>query len=156
MAIEYRQQYYPYMETQSCIAINGHCTNNLGINCSIRQGCPLSSILYVLALNPFLHLINKHLKGLEIGPNKRKVTCVAYADDVTVILTNPTDVRKLQRILQLYEQATGATLNWDKTSGVPIGRWDTTQDIGGARYTETTKILGIYFGTNIGKTIDNT
>jgi hypothetical protein len=145
-----------YENAKSCIAINGHCTNNLEINCSIRQGCPRSSILYALTLNPFLHLINKHLKGLEIGPDKRKVTCVAYADDVTVILTDPTDVRKLQHILHVYEQATGATLNWDKTSGVLFGRWDTTQDIGGARYTETAKILGIHFGTNIGETIDNT
>jgi hypothetical protein len=56
----------------------------------------------------------------------------------------------------VYEQATGATINWGKSSGVPIGRWDQTRDIGGARYKEDTEILGIYFGTTIGKTIDNT
>jgi hypothetical protein len=38
---------------------------------------------------------------------------------------------------------------------LPIGRWDATQDIGELRYKEYTKILGIYFGTTIGKTIDN-
>jgi hypothetical protein len=81
---------------------------------------------------------------------------VAYADDVTVILTNQKDAQILQRILTIYEKATGATINWAKSSALPIGRWDATQEIGEVRYKEDTKILGIYFGTTIGKTINIT
>jgi hypothetical protein len=81
------------------------------------------------------------------------VACIAYADDVTAI-TGQQDVKKLSRILQIYEQATGARVNWDKTGALPIGRSDRAQDIGRARYTEVEKILGISFGANIGCTID--
>jgi hypothetical protein len=35
-----------YTNTQSKVNINGHITRNIPIGCSIRQGCPLSSILY--------------------------------------------------------------------------------------------------------------
>jgi hypothetical protein len=86
-------------------------------------------------------LLHKHLQGLNIGHGKRKVTSVAYADDVTVILTNQKDTQTLKPILTIHEKATGATINWAKSSALPIGRWDATQDTGEVRYKEDTKNL---------------
>jgi hypothetical protein len=113
-----------YTNAQPTITINGRYASDIPIQCSIRQACPLGSILYALILNPFIILVNKHLQGLNIGNDNRRVACIAYADDVTVIITGQQDVKKLSRILQIYEQATGAMVNWDKTCALPIGRWD--------------------------------
>jgi hypothetical protein len=77
-----------YEEARSKIAINGHLTQNIAIQRSVRQGCPLSTIQYALALNPFLILIDKQLQGIRLGQQHTKVTSIAYADDVTVILND--------------------------------------------------------------------
>ena len=110
-----------YKQATSRITINGHTTNDLQIRCPIRQGCPLSSILYALAVNPFLLLLNKHLQGLKID-HRHNIACVAYADDVTVVITNKRDIQVLHRVISIYEQATGARINWGKSKGLPIGK----------------------------------
>jgi hypothetical protein len=145
-----------YTNTQSKVNINGHLTRNIPIRCSIRQGCPFSSILYALAINPFLALINDQFRGLQIGTACTSTACIAYADDVTVVIQNEQDIKSLNAVIQLYTQATGASINWNKSSALPIGQWDTHQDIGGVKYSTNTKILGILFGTTIAQTIQNT
>jgi hypothetical protein len=52
--------------------------------------------------------------------------------------------------------ATGASINWDKSIGLPIGKWNTNQELGGVQYTDNAKILGINFATTIAQTITNT
>jgi hypothetical protein len=145
-----------YNNANSRIDINGHRSSDIQIQCAIRQGCPLSSILYALTINPFLMLITRHLRGLNIGNGNKKTVCIAYADDITVVCRDKRDVRTLQRIIQLYGLASGAQVNWTKCSALPIGRWNQTRELQRIRYTTTAKILSIYFGTNIAHTIDTT
>jgi hypothetical protein len=74
------------------------------------------------AINPFLTLINDHLRGLQIGTARTSTACIAYADDVTVVIQNEQDIKSLNAIIQLYTQATGASINWDKSSALPLGQ----------------------------------
>jgi hypothetical protein len=69
-----------YNNAQSRLDINGHIKGDIPIHCSIRQGCPLSSILYASVINPFLILLNTHLRGIQTGPD---TACIAYEDDVS-------------------------------------------------------------------------
>jgi hypothetical protein len=75
---------------------------------------------------------------------------------VTVIITDKEDVRKLNRIIELYEKATGARINWEKSKGVPIGKWNIAQTLGRMTYTDTATILGIKIGATIEQTIEKT
>jgi hypothetical protein len=84
------------------------------------------------------------------------VLCITYADDITVIVRDSKDIQTLQRLIKVYEQAVGAKINWKKCSGLPVGNWDQTHNIQGIPYIPTTKILGIYYSTKIGHTIDYT
>jgi hypothetical protein len=65
-----------YEHATSRIAINGRYTSDFQLKCSIRQGCPLSSISNELAVNPFILLLNKHPQGLQID-HQHTVACVA-------------------------------------------------------------------------------
>jgi hypothetical protein len=85
-----------YENATSRVNINGHYTGDISIKCSIRQGCPLSSLLYAMILDPFLNLLHTRLRGLKIGTEKRKITCVAYADDVSVIIRDTRDIHTLK------------------------------------------------------------
>jgi hypothetical protein len=70
------------------------------------------------------------------------VTVVAYADDVTVLLTTPDDIRILQEIIHKYERATGARLNISKSHAMAVGSWDPSTGVMGITYSESVKILG--------------
>jgi len=83
-----------YRNATSEVQINGFRSHPIPIRRSIRQGCPLSMLLYALCLNPLLHLLDEKLTGIRIGRGSAKIVAVAYADDVTIILTTPSDERK--------------------------------------------------------------
>jgi len=105
--------------------------------------------LYPLCLNPLLHKLDEVLAGVRIGRGRAKTVTVAYADDVTVLLTSPDDVLKLQDILHTYEEATGARINTYKSRALDVGGWDTTRQIMNIPYHTEIKILGFKFGNNI-------
>ena len=39
---------------------------------------------------------------------QKRTAVIAYADDVTIILTNPQDIPKLHEAIRLYTKASGA------------------------------------------------
>lgn len=55
----------------------------------VRQGCPLSSTLFVIAIELLAQSIRrpKEIKGITIGEHK-EVKLLQYADDTTVLLSD--------------------------------------------------------------------
>ena len=68
---------------------------------------------------------------------------IAYADDVSILVTSEEDVRTVRDAIACYEKATGATLNVAKSSTLAVGTWDTACDIMDIPYSEGIKILGV-------------
>ena len=118
-----------YAATESSLQINGYAKRAFPINSSVRQGCPLSMMLFALALNSLLVILDDRLTGVTLGPIFSKFTGIAYADDVTVIVTCRTDVSQMAEAVTQYERAIGARLNYGKSKALPIGTWDTTDSI---------------------------
>jgi hypothetical protein len=48
----------------------------------------LSMMLFTLAMNPLLAQLEESLAEITLGPKFSKYTCVAYVDDITVIVTS--------------------------------------------------------------------
>jgi len=114
-----------YDQAYSSIHINGHTTCPIHIQCGIRQVCPLSILLFALCLNSILWLLDQTLTGIRIGRRSRTAV-VAYADDITLLVTDPKDIPALVETLRRYEKATGACLNIRKSKGMAAGSWNTT------------------------------
>jgi hypothetical protein len=76
-----------YEGATASVQINGHISSPIPIKCSIRQGCPLSMQLYDLCLNPLLCMLDEKLNGIRLRHRSKKTTVVAYADDVTILVT---------------------------------------------------------------------
>jgi hypothetical protein len=53
-----------YKHAHSSIHINGHTTGPIPIQCSVRQGCPMSILLFALSLNPLLALLDQKITGI--------------------------------------------------------------------------------------------
>lgn len=86
------------------------------IRSAVRQGCLLRTVS-----PPLLYILENKLQGLTIGQRRRRNTVIAYADDVTVFVTQPTDFDTIFRVIQLYEKATGARLNTRNLKHSPSG-----------------------------------
>ena len=59
-----------YSDITSQVMVNGKLTGKIDIKRSVRQGCPMSILLYVLCLESLIDRINKNpqIKGIKI-PN---------------------------------------------------------------------------------------
>ena len=84
--------------------VNGHISSPIPIKCSIRQGCPLSMLLFTMFLNPQLCMIDENLAAAHSGPHN-KTAVIAYEDDVTIILTSPKEIPIVQEALRCHEDA---------------------------------------------------
>ena len=96
------------------------------------------------------------IKGIRL-PDGLVSTWVGYSDDGNATLSDFKSVNKLLALLEMYQRASGAKVNLQKTQGffnvtVNLGMRRTPLDI---RWTnETIKILVFYFG-NIDVSKDN-
>jgi hypothetical protein len=84
-----------------------------------------------------------NLRGLSVAP------IVAYADDVTVLVTHDKDFEVVRRALHLYGRASGALLNPDKSKGLAIAGWAVAPISLGIGLHPEVKILGVTFGTTM-------
>jgi hypothetical protein len=85
----------------------------------------------------------------HIRTQARRVTVVPYADDVTVFVTRPADFTTILTAIQLFERATGASLNPKKSKAVAIGRWTAPSRVLGIEFFTHVKIRGVAFGPTI-------
>jgi len=138
-----------YDNATSTIQINGHRSGPIPIRSSVRQGCPMSMLLYALCLNPLLCTLENKLTGLRIERRGPKTAVVAYADDVTLFVTSPDDVTVMQDALRCYEAASGTKVNIGKSKAIAIGPWDTSVRIMDIPYYTETRILGFHLMTTV-------
>ena len=87
----------------------------------LRQGDPLSPILYNFSFDVFLNLINKKIKGISIF-GQPTVKVVAFADDCMVALADKEDTKLLESIVVQYSDMSQASVNKDKTEIIHLGK----------------------------------
>ena len=110
---------------KSVLQINGILSDTFDIGRGIRQGCPLSMILYVLFKEALYCNIksNISIKGPRL-PNDKCLKILGYADDTTLFLKDNLSILEIMRVINKFEKATGAILNKDKTKIYGMGTWN--------------------------------
>ena len=81
----------------------------------MRQGCPLSSLLFNIVLVVLATTIReeKEMKGIQIGKDEVKLSL--FADDIIVYIENPKDTtRKLLELINAYSKVAGYKINTQK------------------------------------------
>ena len=71
----------------SCILGYGYASNHFFLERGVRQGCPLSGMLFIIAMKVLAQNIrnSNEIEDIKIQ-NNRKVKLSQYADDTTAIL----------------------------------------------------------------------
>ena len=141
-----------YTNPSSIVEVNGVRSEPFRLTRSVRQGCPLSPMLYILALEPFLRQIkaNPVLGGLTLPGCNTPVTHTAYVDDVTLAVTNEAEIKEVDKEIQKYENAAGTKINSRKSEGLRLGSWKGVTLPGPFEWTDgPCEILGVHFGPDL-------
>ena len=88
----------------------------------LRQGCPLSLPLYVIQGEVTTENINNDntIIRLKIQNFKKQLKILQYADDSNFFLQDQYSVTNVIKYFQKLQKATGATINFEKTTVIPI------------------------------------
>jgi hypothetical protein len=120
--------------------------SHIPIQSAIRKGCLLSMALYTLSLQPLLRTLKQRLAGVKLGRGRKRISVIAYADDITVFLTRQEDIEIERQAIDTYKRATGAQLNPRKSKALTLGGWSTSLVMMGIEEHINAKILGVTFG----------
>ena len=145
-------------DSKSCVSNYGHMTDWFPLGKGVRQGCPLSALLFVLSIELLACKIrqSKLIRGIYLFYNQIEFRLTQYADDNTLFLKDAHSVENAMNILQEFKIISGLALNKTKTKAMWLG-WDSDcQDTPGGILWKTSgiKILGVIF-RNKGAAADN-
>ena len=87
----------------------------------IRQGCPVSAMLFVLALEIMSIRIRKcdKVKGFVFSDLEHKLS--QYADDTTMLLSTLESIAHSLDIIDLFCNVSGLKISLRKTQGIWLG-----------------------------------
>ena len=91
----------------------------------VRQGCPCSPLLFLIAIEPLAIAIcsNNTITGIRFGTNEHKLAL--YADDLLAFVTDPANsLPPLLQCFQQYSAASGYKLNLTKSEVLPLNIQD--------------------------------
>ena len=117
-----------YSNISSCVLNNGHASHFFPLTRGVRQGCPLSGLLFVIGLDLLARAIKTHdcINGIIIGNHEVKTTM--YADDTTVFLRDTESISHLLNLLDQFKTVSGLEVNASKTEAMWLGQWKNRRD----------------------------
>ena len=94
----------------------------------LRQGCPLSGVLFVLGIELFSKTLKKDptIRGIKV--NKCEIKVTQYADDTTVFVRDLDSVNSLLHLLNEFHTCSGLEMNTTKTEAMWLGKWKNRKD----------------------------
>jgi exonuclease III len=111
-----------YTNAHTSVMINGVLSSTFRITRGVRQGDPLSCLLFNLAIEPLACAIRQStLKGIIIPGRTERLIVKLFADDTTVYLDSEDDLNELHNMLEGWCRASRAKFNISKTEVIPIG-----------------------------------
>ena len=159
-----------YQGTRTLIMINGVISEAFLVTRGVRQGDPMSCILFDLSIEPLAaNIRTSSIRGIDVPSLDEKVKVSLFADDTTVVLTEHNSFSQLMDILGDWCEMSGAKFNVEKTEVIPIGTPEyrrhlvetramneTGETIPApihiARDREATRILGAWVGNDVNPT----
>ena len=128
---------------------NGWISSNYSMTRGIRQGCPVSALIFILVAEVLAASIRQsnNIQGIQMNGNAHKI--VQFADDATICVENLESIEHAIQTIKEFSTYAGPVLNMAKTKGIWLG---CLKDLGLRKFANITwtgnpvKMLGIYAG----------
>ncbi|KAG1606414.1 hypothetical protein G6F46_013025 [Rhizopus delemar] len=121
------------------VNVNDYLTQPVPLGRGLRQGDPISPLLFNLVMEPLIKSIiqSDRIQGF-LPPNISRpyldsftlplLSVLAYADDLLIFLKDVHDLAEVQQLISCYNRASNAKMNYDETvafsvSGRPHPHW---------------------------------
>ena len=135
---------------RSSLAKNGgHISQTFPVKSGVRQGCALSSLIFILATNLLAEKIiqEKKIKGIEYPNDRGNLKIRMFADDCTLFGRDIIDIREILAKIKEFAKFSGLIINKNKcnimfTNNINIEQVEEEIDI---KVVKQTKILGTIF-----------
>ncbi|KAL4319880.1 hypothetical protein GQ457_18G002580 [Hibiscus cannabinus] len=116
------------------VLLNGSHKNSFNISRGLRQGCPLSPLLFNIIAEVLSALLRKaaslgFFSSICIGSSSEGISHLQFADDLIVFCwTSEIEVKDIVRLLREFEVASGLKLNLKKSKLLGINIEDNMID----------------------------
>ena len=114
-----------YESVKCCVRVNAFKTDIFEVNCGLKQGCTLSTLLFNLYVNDLVTKINSLDIGIEI--DGEKVAVMLYADDLVLISASEDDLQILLNELHIWCSTNSLKINEQKSNIVHFRPLSVTQ-----------------------------
>ncbi|KAE8721063.1 hypothetical protein F3Y22_tig00017366pilonHSYRG00007 [Hibiscus syriacus] len=139
------------------VLVNGYPSTNFTIKRGLRQGFPLSPLLFNVIGEALSGMLNKSITtglcgGIGVGSENVEISYIQFADDLLIFsAANENSLKNFNRVLKIFELAAGLKLNMKKTKifGINVDesrviRWVDSINCGWASF------LSTYLGLSLG------
>ena len=133
-----------------CVKNGGYISAEYQMLRGVRQGCPLSPLLFIIAVEMLGIKVRQDdkIKGIKV----RVGNCVIsnkikqYADDTTFLLSDMIDFREILSKIKEFSSLSGLYINKTKTYAMKLGaRGENFAEFRGIKFVDKIKLLGIHF-----------
>lgn len=112
-----------YYNPMAAIITNGRCSPCFTLGRGTRQGCPLSPLLFAIAIEPLVESIRTHPNIHGISVNQKQHRISLYADDVLLFITRPEiSVAAVLNIINQFSEFSGYKINFNKSEAMPLSQ----------------------------------
>ena len=122
----------------------------------VRQGCPISSLLFILTAEILAHKLrlNANITGINIGQfcdnnSNRVVKLRQYADDMILLGTNEISLKHSFKEISKFTAVAGPKLNMDKTEILVTGEYQNVATFCDKKVAKSVNCLGIEVGHDL-------
>jgi len=105
---------------RSRVRINGGYSPKFSLRQGVRQGDPLSCLLFNFSIEPLAMRLRGQIRGLSVH-GLAPVKVALYADDINLFLSENDSIPSLASCLEDTSLAVGSKFNLEKTDVKPVG-----------------------------------
>ena len=92
-----------YNDCQSCVLNHGWVSQPMLLQRGIRQGCPISALLFLLVVEILAIKIreNREIKGINVSTNtfSKEIKISQVADDTTIFVSDTTSITRVLNVV---------------------------------------------------------
>lgn len=138
--------------TSACVVMNGFRSAPRVFQAGVRQGCPLSPLLYLCVAEALVRFLQR--EGVGVDVLGERLCATQFADDTQVFLQSVQQLPGFFGLMERFGQASGQRLNRSKSKVLLLGRaaraqvsvLQAQQPPGGPRVVCSATVLGVPIG----------